>query len=260
LPQSLFPPLAVTSAGRLGLDAERRLFRGYRDAGDARARDALIDRFMPLARSVARRYRGTTVPLEDLEQVAYVSLVRAIDRFDHQRGVAFSSYAVPCMTGDLKRHYRDHGWSVRMPRELQELALRVESVRDELETTTGRPPTTVAVAHALETSSERVLEARDAYRALYADSIDRPVRGFDGDDRSLRDTLGDADARLDGVIEHAELDALLHGLGERERTIVVLYFHGGMTQKQIARRLGLSQMHISRLLREAMQQLQREAA
>jgi RNA polymerase sigma-B factor len=95
---------------------------------------------------------------------------------------------------------------------------------------------------------------------LYADSIDRPIRGFDGDDRSLRDTLGDADARLDGVFEHAELDALLHGLGERERTIVVLYFHGGMTQKEIGRRLGLSQMHISRLLREAMQQLQREAA
>ena len=241
MPQSLCPPLAVTGAGRLGLDAERRLFRGYRDAGDTRARDALIDRFMPLARSVARRYRGATVPLEDLEQVAYMSLVRAIDRFDHQRGVAFSSYAVPCMTGDLKRHYRDHGWSVRMPRELQELALRVESVRDELETTTGRPPTTVAVARALETS-------------------DRPIRGSDGNDRSLRDTLGDADTRLDAVFEHAELDMLLHGLGERERTIVVLYFHGGMTQKQIGRRLGLSQMHISRLLREALQQLQREAA
>lgn len=260
MPQSLCPPLAVTGAGRLGLDAERRLFRGYRDAGDARARDALIDRFMPLARTVARRYRGATVPLEDLEQIAYMSLVRAIDRFDHQRGVAFSSYAVPCMTGDLKRHYRDHGWSVRMPRELQELALRVESVRNELETTTGRPPTTVAVARALETSSERVLEAREAYRALYSDSIDRPIRGSDGNERSLRDTLGDADTRLDALFEHAELDALLHGLGERERTIVVLYFHGAMTQKQIGRRLGLSQMHISRLLREALQQLQREAA
>jgi RNA polymerase sigma-B factor len=260
LPQSLCPPLVITSAGRLGLDAERRLFRAFRDGGDARARDALIDRFMPLARSVARRYRGATVPLEDLEQIAYLSLVRAIDRFDHARGVAFSSYAVPCMTGDLKRHYRDHGWSVRVPRELQELALRVESVRDDLESATGRPPTTLAVAHALETSAERVLEAREAFRALYSDSIDRPVRGSDGNEPPLRDTLGDADARLDAVFEQAELDSLLHMLDERERTIVVLYFHGGMTQKQIGSRLGLSQMHISRLLREALQQLQREAA
>ena len=261
MPQSLCPPLAVTGAGRLGLDAERRLFRGYRDAGDARARDALIDRFMPLARSVARRYRGATVPLEDLEQVAYMSLVRAIDRFDHQRGVAFSSYAVPCMTGDLKRHYRDHGWSVRMPRELQELALRVESVRDELETTTGRPPHHRRCGAC--PGDERRACARSA-RGVHAPCtptrIDRPIRGSDGNDRSLRDTLGDADTRLDAVFEHAELDALLHGLGERERTIVVLYFHGGMTQKQIGRRLGLSQMHISRLLREALQQLQREAA
>lgn len=260
MPQSLCPPLVITSSGRLGLDAERRLFRALRDGGDMRARDALIDRFMPLARSVARRYRGATVPLEDLEQIAYVSLVRAIDRFDSTRGVAFSSYAVPCMTGDLKRHYRDHGWSVRVPRELQELALRVESVRDELESATGRPPTTRAVADALDTSAERVLEAREAFRALYSDSIDRPVRGSDGNDQPLQDTLGDADSRLDAVCEQAELDSLLHALNQRERTIVVLYFHGGMTQKQIGNRLGLSQMHISRLLREALLQLQREAA
>ena len=260
MPQSLCPPLVITSAGRVGLDAERRLFRAFHDGGDVRARDALIDRFMPLARSVARRYRGATVPLEDLEQIAYLSLVRAIDRFDHARGVAFSSYGVPCMTGDLKRHYRDHGWSVRVPRELQELALRVESVREELESATGRVPTTAAVAQSLETSTERVLEAREAFRALYSDSIDRPVRGSDGNHHPLRDTLGDADTRLDAVFEQAELDSLLHMLDERERTIVVLYFHGGMTQKEIGSRLGLSQMHISRLLRQALQQLQREAA
>jgi RNA polymerase sigma-B factor len=149
---------------------------------------------------------------------------------------------------------------VRVPRELQELALRVESVRDDLESETGRPPTTRAVADVLETSAERVLEAREAFRALYSDSIDRPLRGSDGDGQPLRDTLGDADARLDAVFEQAELDWLLHALDERERTIVVLYFHGGMTQKQIGNRLGLSQMHISRLLREALQHLQREAA
>ena len=247
-------------AVRRGPDAERRLFRAYHDAGDPRARDALTTRFMPLARSVARRYRGSTVPLEDLEQIAYMTLVRAIDRFDHRRGTAFSSYVVPCISGELKRHYRDHGWSVRVPRELQELALRVESVRDELEVTTGRPPTTAAVAESLGTSVERVLEAREAFRALYSDSIDRPVRGSDGNDHSLRDTLGDADTRLDAVFEQAELDSLLHMLDERERTIVVLYFHGGMTQKEIGSRLGLSQMHISRLLRQALQQLQRAAA
>jgi RNA polymerase sigma-B factor len=167
---------------------------------------------------------------------------------------------VPCIAGDLKRHYRDHGWSVRVPRELQELALRVDTVRTELEAATGRPPTAVAVAEALDTSAERVLEAREASRALYADSIDRPVRGADGEARPLQDTIGDDDTRLDALLEHSELESLLHTLDRRERTIVVLYFHGGLTQKQIGRRLGLSQMHISRLLRQALQQLQREVA
>ena len=211
MPQSLCPPLVITSAGRLGLDAERLLFRAFHDGGDVRARDALIDRFMPLARSVARRYRGATVPLEDLEQIAYLSLVRAIDRFDHARGVAFSSYGVPCMTGDLKRHYRDHGWSVRVPRELQEPALRVESVREE-------PSPRRAVCRPPPPSRSRWRRARSgcsrrARRSARCTPIDRPARrGSDGNDHPLRDTLGDADTRLDAVFEQAELDSLLHML------------------------------------------------
>ena len=147
----LSPPLVMTV--RRGPDAERRLFRAYHDGGDPRARDALTTRFMPLARSVARRYRGSTVPLEDLEQIAYMTLVRAIDRFDHRRGTAFSSYVVPCISGELKRHYRDHGWSVRVPRELQELALRVESATSSRSRPAVRPPPLRSLSHWARASS-----------------------------------------------------------------------------------------------------------
>ena len=153
--------------------AEKQLILEYRRSGSRRDRDAVIDRFLPLARSLARRYRRGAEPLEDLEQVASLALVRAVESFDPSRDVAFSSYAVPTITGALKRHYRDHGWSVRVPRELQELALRIQRL-NEAASATGDSPTAGQVAQHAGVSVEEVIEAREAYQALHADSLDQP--------------------------------------------------------------------------------------
>src|SRR5215210_3756273 len=149
-------------------EEELRLLRAYHSTGDPRARDAAVERFMPLARSLARRYRGGTEPLEDLEQVACLALVRAVDGFDPSRGTAFSSYAVPSIAGAIKRHFRDHGWSLRMPRDLQELAVRVERLSQQGAGATGTAPTAAEIAAQAGVCVEDVLEAREAYRALHA--------------------------------------------------------------------------------------------
>jgi RNA polymerase sigma-B factor len=240
-------------------EEELRLLRAYHATGDPRAREAAVERFLPLARSLARRYRGGTEPLEDLEQVACLALVRAVDGFDPSRGTAFTSYAVPSIAGALKRHFRDNGWSVRVPRDLQELALRVERLKDELMAETGHSPTAVqiAVRAGKGIGVEDVLEARDAFRALHSDSLDQPRARRDDDEAgSLLDTLGDADLELGRAHDRAALDSVLDTLDERDRTIIHLYYQGELTQAEIGRRLGYSQMHVSRLLRQAVERLQ----
>jgi RNA polymerase sigma-B factor len=242
---------------------ERELFDALRASGARRDRDALVERFLPLARQLARRYQGGSEPLEDLEQVASLALVRAVDGFDPTRGTAFSSYAVPSIAGAIKRHFRDHGWSVRVPRDLQELSLRVERLSQELDTHTGRPPSTAEVAASAGVEVEQVVAARVAYRALHSDSLDSPRRSdsdSDDDGDSLLDTMGGTDANLDRVLERSNLDAMINTLDDRDRLIVRLYFQGELTQSQIGARLGLSQMHISRLLRSAVKQLTLSAA
>ena len=193
--------------------------------------------------------------------MASLALVRAVDGFDPTRGTAFSSYAVPTIAGAIKRHFRDHGWSVRMPRELQELSLRVEQLSRELDTGTGRPPSTAEVAASAGVEVEEVVTARVAYRALHSDSLDSPTRSdTDDDGESLVDTMGSTDANLDRVLERFNLDAVINTLEGRERLIVRLYYQGELTQREIGDRLGLSQMHISRLLRGAVKQLALSAA
>jgi RNA polymerase sigma-B factor len=241
--------------------AEKRLFLEYQRTGSRRDRDALVERFMPLARSLARRYRRGPEPLDDLEQVACLALVRAVDGFDPARGLAFSSYAVPSITGALKRHYRDCGWSVRMPRDLQELALRIERFNDDAWATTGAAPTPAAIAERAGVSVESVIEAREAHQALRADSLDQPLRSTDDDAGiSLIDTLGTGDVGFQRAFDRVALDALLAALNERDQTIVRLYYREELTQSEIGRRLGLSQMHVSRLLRQATAQLADAAA
>jgi RNA polymerase sigma-B factor len=229
---------------------ERRLLLAYRHSGDARDREAVIDRFLPLARSLARRLHRGGEPLEDLEQVAFLALVKAVDAFDPDRGIAFSSFAVPTITGALKRHYRDSGWSVRMPRDLQELALRIDHAQEELTRTLKRVPGTAQIADYLRVSVEQVLEAREANRALHADSLDRPQRDDDGD-LTLVDTLGRSDPELGRAFDHTVLESLIDTLEERDRDIVRLYYQDDLTQREIGEQLGYSQMHISRLLRTA---------
>jgi RNA polymerase sigma-B factor len=241
--------------------AEKRLFLEYHRTGSRRDRDALVERFMPLARSLARRYLRGAEPLEDLEQVACLALVTAIERFDPSRESAFSSYAVPSITGALKRHYRDHGWSVRMPRDLQELALRTERFDEAARLTTGAAPTPAQTAEHAGVSVEQVMEAREARQALRADSLDQPLRSRDDDDgASLLDTVGSRDVALQRAFDRVVLDGLLETLEDRDRTIVRLYYREELTQSEIGERLGYSQMHISRLLRQATEQLAHAAA
>jgi len=242
--------------------AERRLILEFQRTGSRRDRDALIERFLPLARSLARRYHRGAEPLEDLEQVAGLALVKAVESFDASRDVAFSSYAVPCITGALKRHYRDHGWSVRVPRELQELALRIHRFSEAWSATTGVSPTAAQIAEHAGVSVEEVIEAREASQALHADSLDQPRQSLDADDgaASLLDTIGTHDRGFRSAFDRVLLDSLLETLDERDRTIVRLYHLDELTQSEIGGRLGLSQMHISRLLRQATEKLATAAA
>jgi RNA polymerase sigma-B factor len=241
--------------------AEKQLFLQYHRSGSRRDRDALVERFMPLARSLARRYRRGPEPLEDLEQVASLALLRAVEGFDPTRDLAFSSYAVPSIAGALKRHYRDFGWSVRMPRDLQELALRIERFNEDAWAAHGAAPTVAEIAERAGVSVEAVIEAREAHQALRADSLDQPLRSNEDEaGASLLDTVGDCDGDYDRAFDRVVLDSLLATLDERDRTIVRLYYREELTQSEIGERLGLSQMHISRLLRQATEQLTAVAA
>ena len=228
------------------------MFLEYRRTGERRQRDALVECHLPLARSLARRYRRGAEPLEDLEQVACMALLKAVEGFDPSRGLAFSSYAVPTISGALKRHYRDYGWSVRVPRELQELAMRIQRFNETASATTGNSPTAAEIAEHAGISVEEVVEAREAYQALHADSLDQPGGSSDDDGRlSLLDTMGTDDREFDHAFDRVLLDALLETLEKRDQTIVRLYYQEELTQTEIGRRLGYSQMHISRLLRQA---------
>jgi RNA polymerase sigma-B factor len=231
--------------------SDRELLQRYHVAGDPAAREVLITRYLPLARRLARRYRHASEPIEDLEQVASVALIRAADAFDPARATAFSSYAVPCIVGSIKRHFRDLGWSVRVPRDLQELALQVQRINDNLTGELGRPPTVREIAARAELSVEAVVEAREAYGALRADSLDQPSRDGEDDGASRLDALAADGCELDRLLDRSEVESLLGVLDERQSRIVRLYFHSGLTQSEIGRHLGYSQMHVSRLLRGA---------
>jgi RNA polymerase sigma-B factor len=238
---------------------ERRLFAQYRERDDQAARDALVDRFLPLATQLARRYHRGGEPLEDLVQVASMGLLKAIDRFDPARGIAFSSFAVPTIAGELKRHFRDKGWSMRVPRDLQELALRVDRATERLVHELGRAPTAAEIAHDVGVSIEQVLEAREAAAAYRAESLERPRSDDDQDGTQVVDTLGGDDPGYRQAEHSATLERMMSILSDREREILRLRFGEDLTQSEIGDRVGLSQMHISRLLRQAVARL-REAA
>jgi RNA polymerase sigma-B factor len=239
---------------------ERRLFARYRRGDDPAARAALVERFLPMAKMLARRYNGGGEPLDDLVQVASLGLLKAIDRFDPERGIAFSTFAVPTILGELKRHFRDKGWSLRVPRDLQELVMRVARVSELLVHELGRAPTPSEIADRLQVSVEQVVEAHQAAAAYRADSLDRVGSDDDEDGRHPADSLGGEDPGYRQAEHSATLGPLLSVLSNRERELLRLRFAEDLTQSEIGDRVGLSQMHVSRLLRRAVAQLREAAA
>jgi RNA polymerase sigma-B factor len=233
---------------------DRRLLERYHHEGDQAAREALVDRFLPLARQLARRYQRGGEPLDDLVQVASLGLLKAIDRFDPARETAFSSFAVPTILGELKRHFRDKGWSVRVPRDLQELAVRVERVGEELSRTLGRAPTPSEIAESIGATDEQVLEAREAAGAYRAVSLDRP-RDDEEDDGGISDAVGIEDPGFRLAEASATVERLMRVLTDREREVLRLRFEEDLTQSEIGERVGVSQMHVSRLIRQSVARL-----
>ena len=228
-----------------------QLFVRWQRDRDHAARDELVDRFLPLARKLARRYTGAHEPFEDLLQVASYGLLKALDRFDADRGTAFSSYAVPTIVGELKRYFRDLGWSAHVPRGAQELALKVQPAQEKLATNTGRSPTVAELAQYLELSIEDVLGGLEGAAAHHSSSLDTPHDDDDGESGTLIDTFGQEDAGFQLVEDLTTVATALQTLSERERHVLHLRFFEDRTQSEIAKQMGVSQMQISRILRRA---------
>jgi RNA polymerase sigma-B factor len=231
------------------------LFWRWRQCHDERARGALVERFLPLARSLARRYARSTAPLEDLVQVASFGLVKAIDRFDPARGRAFSSFAVPTILGELRRHFRDSGWAVHVPRGAQERARKVEVAEQLLADQTGRSPTVGELARYLGVSEEEVLDGLETAQAYAAVSLDAPRATVDEAQWSYLDIVGADDHDLALVDASLTLGTAIEQLPKRERRILHLRFVEDLTQTEIAERIGSSQMQVCRLLRRSLQRL-----
>jgi RNA polymerase sigma-B factor len=227
---------------------ERALFERYVRTRDPQTRGALVERFLPLARSLARRYECPGEPLDDLVQVASLALVKAIDRFEPERGYAFTSFAVPTIVGELKRHFRDRTWVVRPPRELQELTLRLDRATGQLAQKLDRPPTVTELARTIGTREEHVIEALRAQCGRSALSLQAPSADEDSGP-TLEDEVGSDDDEFELVEARAMLDRMLELLPARDRQVLRLRFHDDLTQAEIGALLGVSQMQVSRIIR-----------
>ncbi len=236
----------------------REMFAAFAQSRDPALRDELVAAHLGLAEYLARRFANRGEPLDDLVQVASLGLVKAVDRFDADRGVEFSTYATHTIVGELKRHFRDRGWAIRAPRRMQELYLRLGGVVASLGQELGRSPTIAELAAEVEVSEEEVLEALEAGQAYRFASLDAPAGG-DGEGESVGSRMGEVDPRLDDVERRATLSPLLDRLPRRERLILHMRFFDGLTQSEIAARLGISQMHVSRLLARSVSQLRAAA-
>jgi RNA polymerase sigma-B factor len=235
----------------------REKFVEYASTQDAGLREELVASHLSLAEYLARRFANRGEALDDLVQVASLGLIKAVDRFDPKRGVEFSTYATHTIVGELKRHFRDKSWSVRAPRRMQELYLRLGKVVGALGQELGRSPTIAELAAQVKVSEEEVLEALEAGQAYHSNSLDAPAGGDEGEPLGAR--LRDDDASLDDVESRATLSPLLAQLPPREQLILRMRFFEGLTQSEIAARLGISQMHVSRLLARSVARLRSEA-
>jgi RNA polymerase sigma-B factor len=239
----------IMSAARA--QREQELLRRIHEQGDRFARDRLAEEMLPLARALAGRYAGRGEPLDDLVQVACVGIMKAIDGFDVSRDVRFSSYATPTVLGEIKRHFRDKTWSVRVPRGLQELQLQVAKERDKLTNELGRSPTVQELADALDAPFEEVLATIQSSSARRTRSLEEPT----GDDVTLADSLGDHDPEIERAEMRALLDSALGVLSARDREVLRLRFEEDLTQTEIALHIGVSQMQVSRLIRQSLARL-----
>jgi RNA polymerase sigma-B factor len=231
------------------------LFDRWRRHREIRARDELIARFLPLARKLARRYVSANEPYDDLVQVASLGLVKAVERFDPDRGFAFTSFAVPTIVGELKRYFRDTAWALHVDRGAQERARRIADAQEEVSSQNGRPPTIPELAEYLEMTEEEVLDGLQTAEAYDAVSLDAPLASEDADMSSRLEVIGTEDDRLELVDTQATIFAAAKHLPARERQILYLRFGEDLTQSEIADRVGVSQMQVSRLLRRSLQRL-----
>jgi RNA polymerase sigma-B factor len=234
-------------------------FDAYRRSGDVELRNELVEEHLALARGFARRYRDRGVAVEDLEQVARLSLIGAVERFDPEVGVRFATFAGRTIDGELKRHFRDKAWSVRVPRQYQDLGVAVRAALDTLAKELGRSPTIPELAEAVGAETDEVLATMEAAQAFRADSIDVPLAGEDSGS-SVADTLRTSDAGPAMIEDREMIGGLLATLPERERQIVELRFFAERSQRDIATEIGISQMHVSRLLRKALDTLRDNAS
>ncbi|HEY6538423.1 MAG TPA: SigB/SigF/SigG family RNA polymerase sigma factor [Candidatus Dormibacteraeota bacterium] len=251
----------MTEAGltppRFDRDLQRRLFAEYAKTRDPKVQEQLVPQYAALVRSLARRFAGRGEPLEDLEQVGYLGLIAAINRFDPTLGLEFTTFATPTILGEIKRYFRDKSWAVRVPRRLQETYARVVRTQQELSQELGRGPTVPEIATRLELEPDEVLQALEAGPAQRALSLESPSGSGDGEGE-LGDRLGAEDENLSRIELQNMLAGAMRHLTPREREIMVLRFVEQLPQTEVAHRLGISQMHVSRLQRAALAQLKRE--
>jgi RNA polymerase sigma-B factor len=239
---------------------DKILLRRYHEDGDLQAREQLIEQYMSLVRSLARRYSYRGEQLEDLVQIGAIGLIKAIDRFDIERGVELTTYATPNIIGEIKRHFRDKGWSVRVPRGLQELNVQLSRLMEQLTVQLSRSPTIPELAKAAGVEEEEVLEALESGRAYTSLSLSVGGGGGEDDELDPLESIGTEEIQYEVSEDRALLAPGFKALDERERTILQLRFFDGLTQSQIAQQIGISQMHVSRLIRRSLEKIRETIA
>jgi RNA polymerase sigma-B factor len=255
MPSTVTSPQTRSRVALGGNHDSQELFERWQRDGDPSAREALVCQYMPLARGLARRYGRSSEPFEDLMQVASLGLLKALDRYDAERGHQFASFAVPTILGEMRRYFRDSGWAVHVPRGAQERALKVRDAQARLSNETGRAPTVGHLAEYLELDIEDVLDALQAIQAYDTLSLDAPRPRADGETIAYGDTVGQEDERYELVELDVTVKAVLGQIAPRDRAILRMRYVEDLTQTQIAERVGVSQMQVSRLLRRSLEQL-----
>jgi RNA polymerase sigma-B factor len=239
-------------------ESDKALLRRYHEEGDLQAREQLIEQYLSLVRSLARRYSYRGEQLDDLVQIGSIGLIKAIDRFDLSRGVELTTYATPNIIGEIKRHFRDRGWAVRVPRGLQELNVQLSRLIEQMSVELGRSPTIAELAEAAGVDEEAVLEAIESGRAYSSLSLSSGSVNEEGEELDLLESLGDIEHEYEVSEDRAVLAPGFKALDPRERMILHLRFFAGLTQSQIAEQIGISQMHVSRLIRRAVEKMRDE--